>query len=214
VPAFLVPLFESNDCHNPAGSSAGGEFCSEGPRASLDRAEADTAAHRRKTAVSLNRLRNGTTVTVGRTAWTKTSIGPETWWTSKKGGKTSEQMADDISTFIKAGLIPRTVVAADFPHHDKLQPTVYAADPRGVHIPLDVFVGAVAGGLRPDPAMKISRKTRGDQWDVQLTTGVQVNADRIADAGRNVGAKVLLTRRGDLYVVEVQGLAPNRPPVT
>jgi hypothetical protein len=27
MPAFLVPLFESNDCHNPPGSSAGGEFC-------------------------------------------------------------------------------------------------------------------------------------------------------------------------------------------
>jgi hypothetical protein len=32
MPAFLVPLHESNDCHTPAGSSAGGEFCS-GPGA-------------------------------------------------------------------------------------------------------------------------------------------------------------------------------------
>jgi hypothetical protein len=30
MPAFLVPLHESNDCHAPAGSPAGGQFCSTG----------------------------------------------------------------------------------------------------------------------------------------------------------------------------------------
>jgi hypothetical protein len=29
MPIFLVPLHESNDCHNPGGSPAGGEFCSD-----------------------------------------------------------------------------------------------------------------------------------------------------------------------------------------
>jgi hypothetical protein len=27
MPTFLVPLFESNDCHTPAGSPKGGQFC-------------------------------------------------------------------------------------------------------------------------------------------------------------------------------------------
>lgn len=30
MPHFLIPLYESNDCHNPAGSPAGGQFCSSG----------------------------------------------------------------------------------------------------------------------------------------------------------------------------------------
>jgi hypothetical protein len=30
MPIFLVPISESNDCHTPAGSPAGGEFCSTG----------------------------------------------------------------------------------------------------------------------------------------------------------------------------------------
>jgi hypothetical protein len=30
MPDFTRPVHESNDCHNPAGSPAGGEFCSDG----------------------------------------------------------------------------------------------------------------------------------------------------------------------------------------
>jgi hypothetical protein len=30
MPSFLVPLHEHNDCHTPAGSSAGGQFCGTG----------------------------------------------------------------------------------------------------------------------------------------------------------------------------------------
>lgn len=30
MPAFTVTLHESNDCHSPAGSSAGGQFCGDG----------------------------------------------------------------------------------------------------------------------------------------------------------------------------------------
>ena len=37
MPIFTIPngdpLLEGNDCHNPAGSPAGGEFCSKGERA-------------------------------------------------------------------------------------------------------------------------------------------------------------------------------------
>jgi hypothetical protein len=31
MPVFLVPLHESNDCHTPAGSPEGGQFCSGAP---------------------------------------------------------------------------------------------------------------------------------------------------------------------------------------
>src|SRR6188472_3043364 len=32
MPVFTVPLYESNDCHAPAGSPAGGQFCSRGAK--------------------------------------------------------------------------------------------------------------------------------------------------------------------------------------
>ena len=35
MPSFLVPLHESNDCHEPAGSPEGGQFCSGGDRGDL-----------------------------------------------------------------------------------------------------------------------------------------------------------------------------------
>jgi hypothetical protein len=30
MPSFLTPIHESNDCHTPAGSPAGGQFCATG----------------------------------------------------------------------------------------------------------------------------------------------------------------------------------------
>jgi hypothetical protein len=44
MPAFLVPLYEHNDCHAPAGSSAGGQFCSD-PDAFVPIPRPDKEAH-------------------------------------------------------------------------------------------------------------------------------------------------------------------------
>lgn len=40
MPVFLVPLHEHNDCHEPAGSAAGGQFCSR-TEAGTDAADAE-----------------------------------------------------------------------------------------------------------------------------------------------------------------------------
>jgi len=61
MPCFLVPLHESNDCHNPGGSPAGGEFCSDagssgGRAAEIEarmRAGANLTPHEREHAPAL-----------------------------------------------------------------------------------------------------------------------------------------------------------------
>jgi len=45
MPDFLTPLYESNDCHNPAGTPAGGEFCSKGGGTSADYHDAAATAN-------------------------------------------------------------------------------------------------------------------------------------------------------------------------
>jgi hypothetical protein len=60
MPTFLTPLHESNDCHEPAGSPAGGQFCSgEGGTPPLKRYEGVITPRGRGHVVGFKRSRPG-----------------------------------------------------------------------------------------------------------------------------------------------------------
>ena len=86
-PEGFTPLEESNDCHNPAGSPEGGQFCVNpaGIAASLAQAGKANAKHQAERAAILNAQPDGTRVTLGRQAYTKQTIGGDVFWVWDSG---------------------------------------------------------------------------------------------------------------------------------